>query len=336
MKQMSTRNQFSVGIVGTIVVVAVVLVSMNLNKLPFIRPMSTYYADFSDANGLISGDNVRVEGVTVGTVKSVKVEGDHVRVAFTVKQSLKLGGNSAASIEIATILGNLFMQVESAGPGTLRPGSTIPASRTTTPYTLVGALQQFTSFAQNTDVPALQKSLDTLANAISGIKPTDARTALSGIASISQTLASKQAQVSQVLTAANSITQTLNANSSALVQVLVEGDGFLHLIEQRSSTIKQLLADTASLGSQLSALISRNGAQLSGLLSNLNQVTAVLANDQKQLQAAVVNLGQFSVNITNATGAGPWLDIFLPTSVIANNVLNGCGPTPNTSTGPCS
>jgi phospholipid/cholesterol/gamma-HCH transport system substrate-binding protein len=335
MKAMHERNQVSVAIWGTLIAAALVLTSINLDKVPFINSTNTYYADFENADGLKSGDDVRVEGISVGSVDSVKVQGEHVHVGFSLKSDIAIGTASGATIEVATVLGNLFLQVESAGPETMPEGATIPVSRTTVPYSLLGALNSFANFSRRTDLPALQKSLKTLARTISGVAPTDVKAALRGLADVSATLAAKQGEVTRVLSSTDAIVKTLNANSGALVGLLAQGDQFLRLVEQRHELISQLLRDTARLGSQLSRLIGRNGAQLQSLLANLDAVTSVLAKEKAQLQSAVVNLGQFSLNIANVSGAGPWLDLLSPTVVVPDNQIVGCGRNPAAESKPC-
>jgi phospholipid/cholesterol/gamma-HCH transport system substrate-binding protein len=336
MKAMKERNQVSVAIWGTLLAAAVVLLSVNLNKLPFVNPSKTYYADFGNADGLKGGDDVRVEGVSVGSVQSVRVQGDHVHVAFTVKSGIHLGDQSRATIEVATVLGNLFMQVESAGSGRLAAGTTIPQSRTVVPYSLLGALNAFGEFSQKTNIPTLQQSLRTLATTINGISPADAKAALRGLAQVSSTLAGKQQQISDVLQAADSIVNTLNRNSGALVGLLVQGDEFLKLVEQRHALVSQLLRDTARLGAQLQILMRRDAAHLHTLLASLDTVSALLVKERRQLQSAIVYLGQFGVNISNVTGAGPWLDLLTPSAVIPDNQLVGCGANPSGKKKPCS
>lgn len=335
MKALKERNQVMVAIVGTVIAASFVLLSMNLGALPFLNPTKTYHAEFANADGLSPGADVRVEGVSVGKVGAVKVQGDHVDVTFTTNTGLKLGGSSNASIEVATVLGSLFMQVESAGPGVLPTGGTIPVSRTTVPYTLVEALDTFGDFSQQTDLPALQKSLRTLAGTLGGIAPADVKGAMDGLSSVAQTLASKQNQISQILSAADQVTKTLNTNSGALVQLLSQGDEFVRLLNQRQQVIGQLLIDTSNLGAQLRAIIARNGSQFTSLLSNLNTFTAVLAKDQHQLQQAVINLGQFSVNVANISGSGPWFNLLTATAITPDNVIKACGVNPNSSNGPC-
>ena len=335
MKPMRERNQVVVAIVGTAVIAALVLLSMNLGKLPFVNPTTTYHAEFANADGLTGGADVRVLGISVGSVSSVKVDGDHVAVAFTVKQGVHLGDQSHASIEVATVLGQLYLQVESAGGGRLRGGGTIPVSRTTVPYTLIGALDAFGDFAGQTDLGKLRTSLQTLATSVSGISPGEAKAALTGLTDVATTLAGKQQQIGSILTSADAITKTLNANTSALLSLLGEGDTFLKLAEQRKTVIDQLLQSTAELGSQISVLITKNGAQLSSVLDSLKAITTVLADDKTQLEQAVVNLGQFSINVANATGSGPWLDLLTPTIVVPDNQIKACGAHPDASKGPC-
>ncbi|MFN2562548.1 MAG: MCE family protein [Jatrophihabitans sp.] len=333
---MRERNQVAVAVWGTVLVAAVVLLAMNLGNLPFINSTTTYYADFANADGLKSGDEVRVQGISVGQVDAVKVQGGHVHVRFDVKSDIAFGRTSAASIEVATVLGNLFMQIESAGPGRMPENSTIPVSRTVVPYTLLGALDAFGEFSKKTDLPTLQASLRTLSTTISGVAPQDVKAALRGLADVSSTLAGKQGEVRNVLQAADSIVQTLNKNSGALVGLLMQGDEFLKLVEQRHAVITRLLQDTAKLGAELRNLIARNGAQLTSLLHNLDTVTGVLVKEKGQLQKAIRSLGQFGVNITNVTGSGPWLDLLTPTVVVPDNQIAGCGANPAAQTKPCS
>lgn len=336
MKPMRERNQVMVAIWGTIIAGAVILFSINLGNLPFINSTTTYYADFANADGLKSGDDVRVEGISVGSVNSVSVQGDHVHVSFDVKSDIDLGGQSRATIEVATVLGNLFMQVESVGPGHLDGGETIPQSRTVVPYSLLGALNAFGEFSEKTNIPTLQTSLRTLASTIAGIAPRDARAALDGLANVAGTLANKQQQVSDVLSAAKSIVQTLNQNSGALVGLLVQGQEFLHMVVQRHALVDQLLRDTARLGNQLRVLMQHDQTQLNTFLSSIDTVSQLLVHEKKQLQRSIVYLGQFGVNITNVTGAGPWLDLMTGDAVIPDNQIVGCGTSPTTQKRPCS
>lgn len=335
MKPMRERNQVTVAIVGTILIATALLVSTNLDKLPFLNSTKSYTAHFPNAEGLREGDDVRVEGISVGSIDSIKVDGAHVDVGFTIKSDVTLGRDSRASIEVATVLGNLFLQIESAGPGSLPDGATLAKSGTV-PYSLLEALNAFGNFSRRTQIGTLRKSLDTLSTTINAVAPPDVKAALHGLSDVATTIASKQQDISSILRSANTVVSTLNQNSDALVSLLAQGDEFLKLVEQRHAVISRLLADTANLGRQLRRLIGKDGAQFTALFRNLDTVTGVLRKERAALQNAVVNLGQFSINITNATGSGPFLDLFSPTVLVPDNQIKACGPHPETvSKKPC-
>ncbi|HEV7193128.1 MAG TPA: MCE family protein [Jatrophihabitantaceae bacterium] len=331
MKAMQERDQAMVAIVGTIVGALLVLLSMNLRHLPLLSsPGTTYRAEFANSGGMTSGADVRVAGISVGSVKSVKVAGDHVEVRFTVRKGVRLGSTSGASIEIATVLGELFMQVESAGPGRLLPGSPIPVARTTVPYTLLDAFGALGQNTKQTDLPTLRRSLDQLAATVNATSPADVSATLTGLSRMAQAVASRQDEVTALLRDAGQVAKTLATNGGALVSLLSDGDTFLQLLVQRHAAINQLLVDTARLGAELRSLITQNGAQLTPLLTNLATVSGVLASDKAQLEQSIKSVGQFSTNIANVTGSGPWIDLLLPAVLEPDNVIAACGmhPTP--------
>jgi phospholipid/cholesterol/gamma-HCH transport system substrate-binding protein len=332
-KPLHERDQAAVAIVGTIVIALVVALAMNLHRLPFLHPQSHYRAEFANADGLSAGDDVRVAGITVGSVTSVRVSGDRVVVGFTVRTGLVLGGQSRASIEIATVLGQEFLQIESAGAGRLRAGGTIPLARTTVPYTLLDALGGFGQRTARTNLPEVRSALDQLAATLGGSAPKDVTATLAGMARLTTAVASRQQEIADLLTTVRQVTDTLNDHSADFVGLITDGDTFLQLLEQRREVIARLLTDTSSLGTQLADLIRRDGANLSPLLDNLQSITSVLAKDKQQLSEAVSTLGEFSKNIANATGSGPWQDLLTPALFEPDNVIKACGPHPTPGCG---
>jgi phospholipid/cholesterol/gamma-HCH transport system substrate-binding protein len=322
-----------VAIVGTIVGALVVLLSVNLNRLPFLGSSTAYHAEFAAAGGLASGNQVRVAGMQVGSVSSVRVSGGHVDVRFTVRSGVQLGATSAASVEVATVLGEVFLQVDSAGPGVLRAGGTIPLARTTVPYTLLDAFGAVGQNVEQTNLPQLQQSLDQLAAALNGTSTADVGATLTGLTKFAQALGSRQDELSALLANAKTVTATLAGNGAALVQLLGNGDTFLKMLTARHDVINRILSDTAQLGVELSGLVQRDGAQLSGVLDNLQHITAVLAADRAQLENSIKTLGQFSVNFTNVTGSGPWVDLMLPAALEPDNVIVACGKAPKPGCG---
>ncbi len=74
----------------------------------------------------------------MGKVSDVGLAGDTAKVTFNVDRKVVVGDQSLAAIRTDTILGERSISVSPAGTGNT---TTIPLSRTTTPYTLAGALE---------------------------------------------------------------------------------------------------------------------------------------------------------------------------------------------------
>ena len=152
--------------------------------MPFWPQGRAYTAYFADAGGITPGNDVYVSGIKVGQVQSVQLAGDSARVDFTVDRHVNVGNESLAAIRTETILGQRAIGVTPAGSGI---ATTIPLSRTTTPYALGSALEDLGHNAGDLDKAQFEKSLKVLTDALHEATP-QLRGALDGVTSLSRTL----------------------------------------------------------------------------------------------------------------------------------------------------
>ena len=68
-----------------------------------------------------------------------------------------------------------MLALESAGSGTLSPNAVIPASRTSSPYSLTDAIGDLTTNTAGTNTDSLNQSLDTLADTLRACEIDEAR-----------------------------------------------------------------------------------------------------------------------------------------------------------------
>jgi phospholipid/cholesterol/gamma-HCH transport system substrate-binding protein len=85
------RNPVIIGAISLAVIAALMTVAFKAGDLPIIGGGDTYYASFGEAGGLKPNDEVRIAGVRVGKVRSVELDGDHVKVGFQVDSSADFG-----------------------------------------------------------------------------------------------------------------------------------------------------------------------------------------------------------------------------------------------------
>ncbi|MFT5143851.1 MAG: phospholipid/cholesterol/gamma-HCH transport system substrate-binding protein [Rhodothermales bacterium] len=103
--------------VGTTLVLAIIIFILGLRyfeDLPLFRGTHLLETELSNASGLIPGNTVRVNGVTVGSVDQVYInpETNGVRVHFHVDKSLPITEGSRAFVSGLDALGVVRMDVE--------------------------------------------------------------------------------------------------------------------------------------------------------------------------------------------------------------------------------
>lgn len=302
-KPLGERNKVAVGTVGMLVLVVVVIAAFSYDKLPFIKGTSDYSAYFAEAGGIKPGSEVRVSGMQVGKVSDVQLDGDKVLVDFTISTGVPLGDRTEAAIKTETVLGTKMLEVVSRGGGTL--SGTIPISRTTSPYDLPSALGDLTTAISGLDTRQLSSSLTTLADTFRDTPP-DLKVALEGVARLSNTLDTRDAQLRNLLADANKVTGVLAKRSDQIASLVVNANALLgELLTQRSS-IDALMGDLTSVSRQLSAVIGDNRTKLRPALDKLNGALSILDNHETELQRTLYLLRRYAMSFGEVLGSGPF------------------------------
>ncbi|GAA4606412.1 MCE family protein [Actinoallomurus liliacearum] len=301
------RDPLTMGIIGMSSVALLVFAAFNLTLL---EGGTTYHAAFTEASGLKPNEEVRVAGVKVGKVKSVALEGDHVRVGFTAGSHVRFGTQSQVRIKISTLLGAHYLEVDPRGDRRQSPHTEIPTSRTAPSYEVVPALQDLSGQLQKIDVPQLATALDTL-NQTLQYSPDNVRRTLSGLQKISRAISSRDDELTGLLGHTRSLTGLLADRSGDLAQLVSSGGLLLQELNDRRQVITSLLSGTVSLSNQITGTIEENRATLNPAMRHLHSVVNILLRNQNNLDKAVKTLGPFVSVSADATAQGRWFDGYL-------------------------
>ena len=324
MKPLSERNPIAIAIAGLVLMGLLAFAVFDSANLPIIGGGTGYTAYFAEAAGLQAGNEVRVAGVIVGRVTGISLAGNKVAVNFKVKGAW-VGNETTAAIKIKTLLGDKFLALEPLGTQPQNPGTPIPLSRTTSPYDVTQAFNGFGQEVTQIRTVQLGKSLQTLAEAFSGTPPYT-RSALRGLASVSQAIASRDVQLAGLLRGARNVTGALAGQNAKFAKLLGDGNLLLAELRQREAAIHALLTGTQALAIQLSGLVTDNQAKLGPALAELNRVTTVLAANQANLKKALALAGPYYRLLGNALGNGRWFDTYLCGVVPKSYLPPGTGP----------
>jgi phospholipid/cholesterol/gamma-HCH transport system substrate-binding protein len=308
MKPFSERNPLRIGAIGVGVILALMLLSMNYDKLPFFSKGTTYSAYFAEAGGLMSGNIVQVSGFRVGQVSTVELDGARVLVKFDVADNIRLGDRTEAAIKLKTLLGTKILEVTPRGEGKL--SVPIPIDRTTPAYQLPDALGDLTTTISGLDTNRLSKSLAVLSDTFANTPP-DLKAAVKGIARFSQTLDERDAELRNLLSNANKATKVLSDRSDEIVNLVGNTNSLLVQLKSQSAALDQIANNLSALALQLKGFIAENRDTLKPTLDKLNGVLTIVDNRKERVQKALVGLSKYALGLGESVGSGPFFKAYV-------------------------
>ncbi|TLF94955.1 MCE family protein [Nocardia cyriacigeorgica] len=157
------RRQLILGLGGLAVTVVLMIASAVVYFAPIGK--STYTADLTEAGSIRVGDEVRIAGITVGSVTGLELLDESVRMTFTVEREIFVGDESTLDIRMLTAIGGHYVAMHTAGEEPLG-SKVIPPDHVTLPYSLAKALQDSTQPLATIDGNTLRANLDALAGAL--------------------------------------------------------------------------------------------------------------------------------------------------------------------------
>lgn len=310
MKPFRERNPVIIGIVGFVVLGALLLAAFRADQLPLVGGGDTYYAEFAEVGGIRTGNEVRVAGVTVGKVKGFELRGDKVRVEMLIDKGAKFGKETGAQIQVRTLLGAMYMSLEPAGPGQLKKDSVIPVERTVSPYDVVQAFSELSVTTDRIDQEQLSEALDTLSSVSEEI-PAEFRGAIKGLSSLSRNVAARDEQINDLLVGLDNVTGVLNAKGDELEKLFEDSSVLFEALSDRRESIHDLLVGTQQISRQLTGLVNDNEEQIKPALDNLQGVVTTLRDIEGSLDETLRLIGPFARVFANTLGNGPWFDTFV-------------------------
>ncbi len=222
-----------------------------------------YSAVFKDASRLKVGQSVRVGGMRVGTVNSVKLQKDKTAlVTFDADPAVQMTTGTQAAVRYLNLVGDRYLElIDGPGDRRLPPGSQIPAERTQSALDLdllLGGLKPVIRGLNPQDVNALSASLIQI---------------FQGQGGTLQSLLSNTSGFTTALAEHNQTIQALIDNLRTLLSTLSkEGDKFSGTIAKLETLVTALAAEKDPIGTAIESL--NNGtASVADLLTDCSTFT---------------------------------------------------------------
>ena len=308
MRTLEPPNRMRIGLMGIIVTLLVIAVGQSFTSVPMLMAKPHYYGQFTDTGGLSTGDKVRIAGMDVGKVESLKIDGDHILIKFNLGTET-IGTESRLAIKTDTILGKKVLEIENRGNQTLRPGDALPIGQSTTPYQIYDAFFDVTKAARGWDIDTVKQSLHVLSETVDQTYP-HLSAALDGVAKFSDTIGKRDEQVKHLLAQANQVAGILGDRSEQIDRLLVNAKVLLAAFNERGQAINALLGNIAAFSEQVKGFINDN-PNLNHVLEQLRTVSDILVQRKEDVAAGLTEVGKFLPSLNEAIASGPFFKVVL-------------------------
>jgi len=277
---------------------------------------TSFRALFSDATGLLPGDDVRIAGVRVGEVDKVEVAPGRgralARVTFTVDEDRPVAASTRALIRYRNLVGQRYVALmEGAGSGReLRENATLPLRQTQSALDLTvlfnGFKPLFTALNPedvNSFAMEIVKTLQGEAGNVSSL--------LSHTASLTTTLADRDEVIGRTIDNLNAVLATVDDRDQALSTLLGELQRFVSGLAEDREAIGASLTNIAGLAESTAGLVRDARPAVRADVRELGEVSKNL-DDHKEVVAGVLQRLPNKLNtITRTATYGSWFNFYL-------------------------
>jgi phospholipid/cholesterol/gamma-HCH transport system substrate-binding protein len=272
-----------------------------------------YRAQFTDVTGLLPGDDVRIAGVKVGEVSGIEVVRNTVaEVTFSATKDQVLDAGTLARIRYRNIVGQRYIAL-TEGPGAhqrLRPGGLIPLSQTEPALDLTVLFNGFRPLFTALD----PKQVNTFAYEIIRVLQGEGGTInslLARTASLTNTLADRDALIGSVIDNLNSVLATVNTRDEQLSDLILQLQRFVSGLAADRQALGDSLANISTLAESTAGLVTDSRPALKADIAALRQVATTLNASKDVVDGVLKRLPNKLTVLARTAQDGSWFNFYL-------------------------
>jgi phospholipid/cholesterol/gamma-HCH transport system substrate-binding protein len=275
-----------------------------------------YTAVLSNADSLTAKNDVKIAGVTVGQVHSVRVHQGKAIVRFSLDHAIRLRAGTAAGLRWQDIIGDKFLYLYPSASGSVLPR---------------GA--QLTSEVQGADVGdflidigGFLKALNPndinqfTASIVGSLQDNQSQVGqlLNNTATVSQNLAGQDTHIAQIVDNLTSTLTALESRDGDLAQVIDHLSSVASDLATRNDVIDNVIANFTQVNGDLSKLVDSNTTNIDQITSSLQTIATVLQQHTTDLNAGLTTASAGLAPYIEISKLGQWFAIRVVYTCLAN------------------
>lgn len=272
-----------------------------------------YKAVFANATGVVEGDDIRVAGVKVGTVKDVEItERTRALVSFTVADATQVNGGTFATIRYRNLVGQRYISLtQEVGDSTRLPeGATIPVERTMPALDLTVLFNGFKPLFQALSPADINKLSYEIVQVFQGEGGT-LEGLLQHTASVTGTLADRDEVIGDLIENLNQVLVHIGDRDEQLSRLIASFRQLVGGLKDDRQAILGALDDVSTLSVETASLLQgirkpfvRDIKQLRAVAGNIDKNKAELDRALQVLPIKLEKVGRTAIY-------GSWFNFYL-------------------------
>ncbi|GEM_PF-952153 len=275
---------------------------------PLARDYYTLNATFDDVTGLLVNDNVKIAGVVVGKVQSIKVDEGRARVSFTVQKNLVLGSNTTAGIRWRNLIGQryLYLYPDTNVVTKLNNGDTI---KTTTSVVDLGELfNRLGPIVAAIDPKQVNDFLDTVSQALDGNQDKVGK-AIDDLGTLAKGLATRDQAIGRLVDNLNTVAGAIT-NRDQQIRVMLDNLVLISsTFSNNTQTLDTALQEFGTFSKNLDFVLASNSGELDRIIDNLDLISTDVIDPKLQvIDSALKGLDTAASKVFSSSSLGEWLN----------------------------
>jgi len=248
-------------------------------------------AVFSSATSIYPGDEVRIAGVKVGTIWSIRPEGTKATFTLAVDHGVRVPAEARAVIVAPNLVAARFVQLApgySGGP-LLGDGGVIPIERTAIPVEWDQVKEQLTRLATDlgpddvTATSSVGRFIDSAATAMDG-NGDKLRQTLAQLSRVGRIVADGSGDISQIITNLQTFVGVLHQSNAQIVQFEDRLATLSSVVDGSRSDLDAALTNLSDAVQDVQRFVGGTRDRASEQATRLLHVTQNLVDHQDELE----------------------------------------------------
>ena len=277
---------------------------------------STYSltAAFTDATGIIAGDEVRMAGVRIGKVGGVEVERGRAVVTMKIDDRYDVPRGARFEMRWRNLLGQRFVQVvppDGATPdGPAMPsGGRVGTARTGAAADLTYLLNNAEPLLADLDTDSVNRVMETLAAAMQGREATFGA-AIDQASQLVRTLRGRADAIGNSISQFAQLLDGIAGHDQEVRDLLASLGTTSQALAGKSADLGRAVAASGTLTATLEQVLAASGDDLGAILGQARTLAGTLAAQEHNLEEGVRTLNWTPAAFMRATGTGDWINIY--------------------------